>query len=274
LPPAKRYERDPSRGEIRNEQPLCLESLTRATLPKLAAPSPRICAKLILDSSIGAVACPNFNTFMTLKLRFVGLAVSAAAASSLLFGATAKAACIGGDTTCGSFDPTTVSTPSLTAGTFGTSGTSAGTDYSHAILYAEVSGFSGSAFNLSAFSLTGNGITSSLAGFGNINISGNGPAFSSSVLLDTSVMTVNFTQSTLSFSIPSGVSPGTSLILRIRYMNNSNPLTASQVATTTVGLQQTASGGSAGVPGPLPLLGAGAAFSFSRKARKRILQSV
>jgi hypothetical protein len=212
---------------------------------------------------------------MTKKLSIAGLVVAAAASSAFAFGAApAKAACIGGDTTCGSFDPSTASTPNLTTGTFGTSGTSAGTPYSHAILYAEVSGFSGSPFSLSSFSLTGNGISTPLTGFGPINISGDGPAFSSSVPLNLAVNTVNFAQSALSFSIPSGVSPGTSLILRIRYMNNSNPFVASQVATTTIGLQQTATGPVATTPGPLPLLGAGAAFSFSRKARKRILQSV
>ena len=77
--------------------------------------------------------------------------------------------------------------------------------------------------------------------------------------------------SKLSFTIPAGAATlGATITARIQYQDAAE----TQLLTSGGNFFATGDGGGAGVPGPLPLLGAGAAFGFSRSMRRRIAQSV
>lgn len=129
-------------------------------------------------------------------------------------------------------------------------------------------------FNLANLGLKGDGITTSLSfpdkaiSFATNDYDDNSSAWGS---LSTNISTLNFANSKLSLQIPAGVAPaGATLEARIQYrsvneaqLNSSggNFLTASAPPSDTV-------------PGPLPLMGAGLGFAFSRRLRGRIRSSV
>jgi hypothetical protein len=206
-----------------------------------------------------------------------GLAVAASAAFFALSPSPAQAACFGaGNNPCSTFDPTTVSTPGDPLATSGiakfTSSTViAGLDYAR--LNINVVNFSGSPFTLTNFKLTNN-----QPGFGVINLPNATVSASGFVtglpwtLVPTLAPGSTFDSivSKLSFEIPAGVALGTTINVRLQYAadtdaNDAQTSSATNVFSTT---------SSAPAPGPLPLLGAGVAFKFSRKLRRRTMQAV
>jgi len=209
---------------------------------------------------------------MNKKLSIAGLVVAAAASSAIAFvGSPVKAACIGGDSTCSTFDPTTISNPTLPPGALSGTALSAGDPYGFAVFRVAVTNFTGSAFNLSNFSIpAGNGITSTLTGFGDVNITGNGPFASSFVALSNTVASVDFANNSIAFTIPSGVGVGTTLSVRLSYADTASFL-ALQIGTSAGAFTTAAaSAPSAATPSPLPIFGAASAFAASRQMRKRI----
>jgi len=183
----------------------------------------------------------------------------------------AQAACIGGDSVCTNFDPLTSSSPTNVGGFTG-SGNNAAT-YSKARLRLTFTG-TPVPVTFSNFTLKGQGINNFLS-FGDLTISSSGPSGRAStafINLDSSLAgsLLDFSQNTISFTIPgispqtpTGISLGSKLSVDIQYSdsleNNIN---------TSVNDFDSTSGVS--VPGPLPLFGAGTAFAFSRRLRKRI----
>jgi hypothetical protein len=206
---------------------------------------------------------------LALKVSCASLALGAAAWNA----SEARAACIGGDSTCATFDPTTISTPTLIGGLTGTFTPPSGAKntLTKAKILFEITNFV-SPFTLTGISLTGDGITTSLS-FTPVSITGDGSFETDFVNLNTTISYPNslaFANSRLSFSIPAGLAVGTQIDADIRYTSSNG---SRQVATTGTSFTTLASlprARGASVPGPLPLLGAGAAFGFSRKLRHRI----
>jgi hypothetical protein len=214
-----------------------------------------------------------FFGLLTLKGALLGVAIGAVALSA----PEARAACIGGDSVCTTFDPTTASTPTRGTGTFTGTSSSLTNPYQHVRVLFSVSNYSGTPVTLDNIILGGNGISSTLTGLGSLVINGNfgftataASAPFGYVPLNTSVSSLNFSSSTLKFGIPAGLGVGTTVEARIQYsdtnVNNDVSIVSSSIFTTTAAT-------SSSVPGPLPLLGAGAAFGFSRAMRKRIKAS-
>jgi hypothetical protein len=218
---------------------------------------------------------------MTKKLSIAGLVVAAAASSAFAFGAApAKAACLPSDpsATCSTFDPSTASKVGNYAGFTGTLTPPPSSPLAQARVQFSFVGTWNTSFNISGISLQGDGITGSLS-FSDVTVSSSPSAFSSNttawVNLSTTIASVDFAAnplSKLSFTIPAGAATsGATITARIQYQD------AAETQLLTSGgniLSAATGGGGAGVPGPLPLLGAGAAFGFSRSMRRRIAQSV
>lgn len=119
---------------------------------------------------------------------------------------------------------------------------------------------------LTGISITGDGIAGSLP-FSNLSFTGPGLFATAFAPIAPPITSINFVNSTLSFTIPAGVaSNGNTITARISY----NDTDAIQTNTSSAVLLTAATS----VPGPLPLLGVAAAFGFSRKLRKRIKQAV
>ena len=188
----------------------------------------------------------------------MGVAIGAVALSA----PEARAACIGGDSVCTTFDPTTVSNPAR-GGFTGNGNTT--------LVYQKVKvllTFTGSALpvTFTNITLSGQGITSVL-NFGSLTATISGQEEETGYLsLNTFVAgsDLNFSSNTLSFTIPSGVSIGSTINASFVYFANSSNINGPLAQFTTTAAT------SSSVPGPLPLLGAGAAFGFSRTLRKRI----
>ena len=212
-----------------------------------------------------------------MKKFFLGSALAAACVSGsviLLPASPASAACIGGNSTCSTFDPTTSSNPTLGPGALSGTTVSAGDPYGFVVFRVAVTGFTGSSFDLTGFDLTaGDGISSTLTGFGDVNITGNGSFASAFVPLSSTVGTANFANNAFSFTIPSGVGAGTTLSVKLSYADTAS-LTALQIGTSAGTFTTAASSPpSAATPGPLPIIGAFSAFAASRQLRKRVSQS-
>jgi hypothetical protein len=206
-----------------------------------------------------------FRSLGSVALR--GSLAAVAIGAVVLSAQEARAACIGGDSVCTTFDPTTASTPTGVGGFTG--GGNALATYTKAKLRLTFTGTT-TPQTFSNFLLSGQGITTPLT-FGNLTASTSGTRVESAfVNLDSSVSggSLNFSQNTISFQIPAGIALGSSLIVDIQYAdaleNNINTSVADFTTTAAT---------SSSVPGPLPLLGAGAAFGFSRTLRKRIKAS-
>jgi hypothetical protein len=184
----------------------------------------------------------------------------------------AQAACIGGDSVCTNFDPLTPSSPTNVGGFTG-SGNNAAT-YSKARLRLKFTG-TPVPITFSNFTLKGQGINNVLS-FGDLTIStsgSSGRASTAFINLDSSLTgsLLDFSQNTISFTIPgisspqtpTGISLGSKLSVDIQYSDSleNNINTSANDFESTSGVS---------VPGPLPLFGAGTAFAFSRRLRKRI----
>ena len=190
----------------------------------------------------------------------VKAALALSVGSVLLSAPQAKAAFIPPN----AFDPTTLSDVVAPAGTF--SGTASGFNYAKARLRFTLLGtWTPSSFT--GISLAGDGIASSIS-FGSLSTGAAGTFLTSYLPLTTSISSINFANSSLAFTIPGGIAVnGNSVQVDIQYAdapeNNINTSPTFNIVTS-----------STPVPGPLPLLGAAAAFGCSRKLRKRIKQSV
>jgi hypothetical protein len=217
---------------------------------------------------------------MTKKLSIAGLVVASAASSAFAFGAApAKAACLPSNpsATCSTFNPSTASNVVDYAGFTGSLTPPLSSPLAQARVQFSFTGTWNTSFNISGISLKGDGITSSLS-FSGITVSSSPSGFSSNTTawtnLTTAIASTNFATnpvSKLSFTIPAGAATsGATISARIQYQD----VAETQLLTSGGNLLTTATSGGAGVPGPLPLFGAGAAFGFSRSMRRRIAQSV
>jgi hypothetical protein len=218
---------------------------------------------------------------MTKKLSIAGLVVAAAASSAFAFGAApAKAVCLPSDpsATCSTFDPSTASNVADYAGFTGSLTPPLANPLTRARVGFSFAGTWNTSFNISGISLQGDGIIGSLS-FSDVTVSSSPSAFGANstgwINLTTSIASTNFAAapiSKLSFTIPAGAATsGATITARIQYADAADD---SQLLTSGGNFSTSATGGGAGVPGPLPLLGAGAAFGFSRSMRRRIAQSV
>ena len=220
---------------------------------------------------------------MTKKLSIAGLVVAAAASSAFAFGAApAKAAClVGGNAICTTFDPSSASSVASRTGFNGTQTPS--TPYNKARVSFRVTGagITTPINSITGISLTGDGITTPLNAFGPLSITSLGTWIATPWLQLTGgsptgfLASLDYANSSLSFTIPAltGVVSGNTVEARIQYIDNDE----TQLNTSGGNFLTTADvtpAPSSGVPGPLPLLGAGAAFGFSRSMRRRKAQSV
>lgn len=191
-----------------------------------------------------------------------GLAVLGAGA--VIFHAPqAQAICNGGNNICDTFNPVSDSTV-VSRGGF--TGNYNSTTYTQALIKFDYTGFT-PPFLLTGISLSGDGISTPLL-LSDVTIStGTGSVSTLFGALNTNPTSVNFANSLVSFTIPSGIGPtGSTLTARIQYADGTlqNPNTTNFSSTNFT---------TRAVPSPLPLLGAGVAFSFSRTLRKRIKAS-
>lgn len=211
----------------------------------------------------------SFRTMLASRLSRprLGCVVAGAAALGCLAVVPvpeARAACIGGNDACTTFTPSTVSTPAGVGAFTGTGSAIVSDPFTQAQIRFAVSNFTGSPFTISGISLAGPGIGAPIS-LGSVNVTGNSTFATGFVNLTTPVTSFNFDPSSkISFTIPAGVvNVGATIGASIRYMsadpNNNYIVTSSQGFSTT-----------AVVPGPLPLVGAGVAFGFSRRLRRRI----
>ena len=212
---------------------------------------------------------------MTKKLSIAGLVVAAAASSAIAFGsAPAKAACLptDGTSSCSTFDP---STASNVVGLTGFAGTASPTTaYDRVRLQFSYTGAWTLPFTLTNVTLAGDGGSFTTPGQ-TVTVSSTGSfiggpgGFIAFTIPGTN--SIDFANSVVSFTIPSGVVSGTASITpRIVYYTNGdadNNIPSNQPLTATY-----TDSSATGTPGPLPILGAGAAFGFSRRLRKQIKQ--
>jgi MYXO-CTERM domain-containing protein len=201
----------------------------------------------------------------------LGIAAAAAASAPVFFQAPAQAGCLPTDGTCTTFDPTTTSNPTGVGGFSGTFSPS-GFQYSKARVQFAISGtFTPANFPITGIKITGNGITTELPLTLPLNVGFIGPGFDSNqtnfVDLNSLVSNLDFASSTISFSIPTLVaSSGATISARIQYSDAGG----TNINTTGTDFVTTVSDPGTPTPGPLPLLGAGAAFGFSRRLRSRV----
>ena len=193
----------------------------------------------------------------------------------------AKAACLESTGTlgspgynpCATFNPGTASVVTDYqdfSGSFGTP-----TALSPGLQFAQVS-FQVSSlstpFSFDSVTLSGPGLSPSPLSFGSVNITSATSFFGSSIIsLGSSLSSGSFGDYKLSFSIPGSVVPDGSVIdLDLAFCSAPDCTSGAGkqfVSSTRFGAL------TAEVPGPLPLMGAGIAFGFSRKLRRRIRQS-
>jgi hypothetical protein len=214
---------------------------------------------------------------MTKKLSIAGLVVAAAASSAFAFGAApARAACLPSDPSsiCATFNPST--TTNIQGYDAFTGAFTPPVPYTKARVQFAFTGAWTTPFTISNISITGDGITTGLS-FANKTISDltepgfDAPHQTAYVDLNSSVNSFDFSNSTITFTFPGGVAPlGGTISARIQYSSADG----SQLNTSGGNFLSTASGPPVPTPGPLPILGAGAAFGFSRSMRRRIAQSI
>lgn len=208
---------------------------------------------------------------------FLGFAAAAAAiALPALVQAPAQAAC--SNPSCTTF---TTNTPTVATNFGGFTGGWGGPptpSYTKARIKITLAG-GATPFQFTGLKLYGNGITSSLD-FGAFNLS-TAPLVSGSSYytgfqaLNSTVNNLQYVNSKLDWSLPTGVSipTGGSISFVLEYGANDSSDT---VVGPPNGLYWTATANSVTataanpVPGPVPVLGAAAAFGFTRRLRKRI----
>lgn len=216
---------------------------------------------------------------MTKKLSIAGLVVAAAASSAVVFGiAPAKAACLPSDpsATCATFDPSSASNIAEYTGFSGTYTND--TPLTRVRVLFQATGTFNLPFNITNITLFGDGLNPAGEALSDVSITSTGLEGAqggiSGFITGLNLNSQTFANSKLSFTIPSGVASagsGATLTAFINYQNATNPTlfanTSGNNFTTTV-----TSGPSVATPAPISILGAGAAFGFSRRLRKQIKQ--
>lgn len=214
---------------------------------------------------------------MTKKLSIAGLVVAAAASSTIVFSiAPVRAACLPSDpsATCATFDPSSASNILERSGFTG-SYTNA-TPLTQVRVLFQATGTFSLPFDITNITLFGDGLSPTGQALSNVSITSTGLSGNqggiSAFITGLNLNSQNFTNSKISFTIPSGVASagsGATLTAFINYQNNTNPTlfanTSGNNFTTTV-----TSGPPVPTPGPISILGAGAAFGFTRRLRRRI----
>jgi hypothetical protein len=215
---------------------------------------------------------------MTKKLSIAGLVVAAAASSSIALSATsAKAACVtaGSSATqdCIEFNsttPTTVTTFGYNDNGFiGSTSLDSLTFYSGVIAPTPAWTFSPTPITISNIQYSLNGGTSfTSAGLNATSVSLASDSFSVNLITSSiSVSPIALDEFQIKFDIPGGVTTSNAGWLKVQ-IGATDPVDGPQVQTRSI--QATAYSPSSGVPGPLPLMGAAAAFGFSRRLRSRV----
>jgi hypothetical protein len=194
---------------------------------------------------------------LSLKVLLVG--ITSLGTIALTLGQDAKAACLGGNSVCETFNPTSVSNVVDRTGFTGTF--SPDNPYVRARVGFSLSGSWATPVTLSNIFLKGQGITTPLS-FGDFQVDSVGSnRFTNFILLDSSVSNLDFTYSSISFDMPANSAlDGAQLQAFIQYQDSNQ----FQTNTSSGNFLTTA------VPGPLPLLGLGAAIGYSRKLRRSI----
>lgn len=197
----------------------------------------------------------------------LGIAAAAATSAPVFFQAPAQAACIPDNSTCTTFDPSSASSPDQVSG-FSGSYTNA-TPLTRVRVIFQTTGTFSTPFTISGIKLFGAGLNP--AGETLADVSFTGSPTSSAFITGLNLTSQNFNTSKISFTIPSGIATagsGATLTALINYQNEADPTlyanTSATPFTTTVKQDTTET------PSPLPLLGAGAAFGFSRRLRSRV----
>jgi hypothetical protein len=217
-----------------------------------------------------------------MRTRFLrGFALSFLLGSGIVLGADvapSQAACNPSDpsATCLTFNPLTESNLENRAGFTGEFSPPPNplNAYNQVRLQFRFTGAWTVPFTLDELSVKGDGITSSLSipnkiiNFATNDFDDNNSSWAT---LDTNISQLNFANSRLSLRIPKDVAPdGATLEARIQYRSvnqaqlnssGSNFLTAARIPSSDV-------------PGPLPIMGAGLGFAFSRRLRGRIRAAV
>ena len=214
-----------------------------------------------------------------MRTRFLrGFAVCFMLGSGVVAGAVAPshAACLPTDpsATCLKFDPITESNLEDRMGFTGQFSPNVAQDplnaYNQVRLQFRFTGAWTVPFTLDELAVKGDGITSKLSlpnkviNFATPDYDDNQSAWAT---LNTSISSLNFANSLLSLRIPQGVAPaGATLEARIQYRSiNGSQLNSSGGNYYTIAIEQPST-----VPGPLPIMGAGLGFAFSRRLRCRI----
>jgi hypothetical protein len=225
---------------------------------------------------------------MTKKLSIAGLVVAAAASSAFAFGAApAKAACLPTDpsATCATFDPTSASNVELYTSFSGTSTTGV---YDRVRVLFRLTGFTNNVFDISNIKLEGQGlpaspgftfadVTTSATGFPTGPTPGGATvAYTLPSSINAASTTLDFANNKLTFTFPSGIATagdGSRIRAYVNYFDSNDSELISQTSGNPFDTTVT-SGPPVPTPGPISILGAGAAFGFSRCLRRRITQSV
>lgn len=185
--------------------------------------------------------------------------ISTAAVGSMALMPEANAACL--DTSCSTFDSRTLT--SVSNSSF-TGSASSKPNFNTATVRFAITGTWNQPFTISGITLTGDGIASPLA-FNDVTFNG-APNNRTTNELAISLPggTFDFANSTINFIFQpnaTNFNSGATISARLRYFDNADP--EDSLVSTNDFI-------STSVPGPLPLLGIGASFGFSRKLRKRI----
>lgn len=209
------------------------------------------------------------RTAFLLAPAFAGLALSLAAAPR------ASAACLPTDpsSTCDTFTPDTASNLVGRTGFSGVFNPDVVQDplnaYAEARVKFRFTGSWTSPFTLGSISITGNGITTSLS-YGGLVVTNPTNDFDDNrtgwQTLDSSVSSLDFANSSISYVIPAGAaSVGSTIQATIEYRSgNQAQLNSANTTSLSTAVPNNT------VPGPLPLFGVGAAFAASRKLRQRV----
>ena len=201
------------------------------------------------------------RTFSGAALQACLIGAAVFGAVDLMSGPGAKAACLNAG--CTDFDPTTSTSVSYS-------------DFIGGILDSDIDKleviFSSTGQFNTPFTITGLSIIADGTGSANpiqiedgtLSYSGS-PTTSNAIDVIQDASLKNFANATVFFTLPSGITginSGSSFTVSLRYFSTTNgDADTSDNNFTTVAQNN--------VPGPLPVLGAGAAFGFSRKLRRR-----
>lgn len=193
-------------------------------------------------------------------LRFAVAGAAALGCAVVASAPEAKAACLPSNNICSTFETGSTATPTLgnPGGFQFANGASSEDPFTSASVLFRVTGYTGALpIAITGISLSGDGIATPQS-LNDVSIVSLGNFISTSNSISVNVTPVSFANSKLSFTIPAGLNVGTVVSARVRYTNGIETTLSSTFSTTSQ------------VPGPLPMLGAGVAFGFSRRLRRRI----